>query len=159
MEYEKLCCEECIVYKVRHHLDNPDKCYKCGNMTMYWKQNEYGTMGGECSECGASFAVDMNTPCEFEHDSKFKCHISSEKVSQEKLLTISKFVNMTALETLKKMKTDGIDLDDDFYGMCSKLISMDKLGIAYTVEPYDPRYKYTYIKECGYPYRAIREEW
>lgn len=159
MEYEKLCCEECIVYRIHYELDNIDKCYQCGNMTARWKQNESGTMYIECSECGSIAAVDMNTPCELEYESMFKCHLLPMKLSQEKLLVISKFIGMTVLQTAKSMKNEGLFLEDDFYGMCSKLIFMDKQDISYTVEPYDPRFKYIYIKKCGYPYRAIREEW
>ena len=40
-----------------------------------------------------------------------------------------------------------------------RISSFKIIRISFTVEPYDPRDKYPDVKDCGYPYRAIKEDW
>lgn len=44
-------CNECIAFRLHHSLVEPELCDGCGNKTLVWKQEDYGTFYLECSCC------------------------------------------------------------------------------------------------------------
>ena len=158
-----LCCEDCIVYQVKHHIDEPEECPGCRRKTLRWIQSKYGTMNEYCDKCGWFGVVDMNTICEVYRscdNTAYTIHILPKKVSREKLYLIADFIEKTSLETLKGMKTDGFSFEDDLLEAIYDMYFLEQNDISYSIEPYDPRKiyaeKFYYSKECGYPHRVGR---
>lgn len=60
-------CKDCVAYKIHHNQVDNETCSHCGNKTLTWKQNDFGTFRLECSSCDSHIYVDLNTPCEKNH--------------------------------------------------------------------------------------------
>lgn len=158
MEYKKLCCEECVVYKVNQGQDVIQHCFSCDKEALSWQQNEAGYMWLLCKECGSEVAVDMNTPCEYDTLTTITCHIPPQDIRKDDLLLLARTANKKLTWFAERMKTDGVTLNFGATKLCNWLAILDTAGIKYSIYPFDPRQKYVHWKKCIYPYRLIREK-
>lgn len=123
---------------------------------MVWIQNDFCTAQVICSECGWDAAVDMNTPCEYDRNTMFKCFIKISPQEKDHLFAIHQITFLPVSQVYKLMKSEGIKFELNFPEMARRLYELEDMNIPYRVEPYDPRTKYTYMKNCRYPYRLVR---
>ena len=151
----KECCEGCMIYRVQHNELFVNPFFKCCGHYLKYEQNIYGTIGHKCPFCGNLIAIDMNMPCE--GHGIFKFRIPPGNMDRDHLKILARYLECNVVEIYKLMKTEGI-LIDDYWGNMGEVISfLEENNISYFIEPFDPREKYTYWKECRYPYKIVRQ--
>ena len=153
-------CEECIVYEIRHNMLEAGECLGCGKKSMSWKQGKYGNPYMECSECGSTIGVDLNTPCELDHIFKEKVTVfmapQKELPDKKMIMMLAKDFGMNALQMHKSLK-GGFNVELLPYKLESIIRDLLDSGVEYRLEGYvDLREKYPFYRECGYPYSAMR---
>lgn len=154
------CCEECIVYQIQNNKSEIGLCENCGNETMEWKLEEFGTPHLKCSKCGYSIGVDLNTPCELDHaiNKKYQIEINpSDTIPNPKVLkTISKLLGINILQARNIFVTGyKAELEIEKIAVLTDLLNENY--IMYKTDGYEnPRLKYHFYKECKYPYSHMR---
>lgn len=153
-------CEECVVYQLRHNLNEADECPGCGKKTLVWKQGEFGTPHMECLECSYIIGVDLNTPCELDpvFHKKVTVFIDSqmELPDKEAIMTLVKDFGMNTLQMRKCLKEGfTVEMLPDKLDMA--IMSLRSIGVDCRVDGFeDLREKYPFYRECGYPYSAMQ---
>ena len=153
-------CKECIVYQIQNNLSEPDLCENCGKNTMNWKLGKMGTPHVECSECGYMIAVDLNTPCELDHafNKKYEIIVESQKElpDAKTLMKLAKFLNSNSLQAREKLE-NGFSTEMDYYALEKLTHFLFENNIPFIVKGYeDLKEKYSFYKECKYPYSSLR---
>ena len=152
-------CEECIVYQIQNNKSETDLCENCGNNSMEWKLGEYGTPYLQCSKCGYSIGVDLNTPCELDHSfhKKYEIEIlpSEVKPNPEVLKKISKLLGITILQA-RNIFVEGFktELEIEKVYCLTEILQDTNL---YKEDGYEnPCLKYQFYRECKYPYSKMK---
>ena len=153
-------CEECIVYALNNNLIEPEECPECGKKTLAWKQSEFGTPYMECSACGFSLAVDLNTPCELDHVFHDNIRISMESQTmlpdKNSILMLAKDFGMSTVQMLKCLK-EGFSVEMTAEKLDMVIMDLKTVGLEYKIDDsVDLREKYHFYKECGYPYSKMQ---
>ena len=153
-------CEECIAYRVRHNINKAGKCMRCGKDTLVWKQEKFGALYLECSECSLKIAVDLNTPCEMDpvFQEKVKLIIDPQKEMPNKndIMSMTKEFEMNILQLAKGLK-EGFSIEMEYDKFDKVIIKLKAFGVEYRTDNFvDLREKYPFYRECGYPYSAMQ---
>ena len=154
------CCEKCIEYQIHHKQTDSDICPECGLKTSIWKQGLSGTFYVECSNCGATAAVDLNTPCEsdliFQKSIQIIVEPHNERFDTRVVLDTAKVFQCNGMQMIERLRNGfKIETPQDKYDEAIALLN--RYGIRYHVTSYDdPRSKYLYYKHCRYPYSPMR---
>ncbi|MDD6570764.1 MAG: hypothetical protein PUF12_00090 [Thermoflexaceae bacterium] len=156
-------CKDCLAYLIRCGNIEADTCRKCGQVTLRWKQNSFGTFNMECSNCGAIVGVDLNTPCELDATFQQKIKIVIEPHTQlpdnEAVINLGKLLRLNSHAMRKKLSEgDVIEVEHSELNIVTNL--MKEKGIVFSVEQEeDMKEKYPFYKECKYPYSSMRGYW
>ena len=156
-------CEKCIYYRIHYGHNIPDLCSRCGQKTMVWKQNEYGTFYMQCSNCGNDAAADLNTPCEldpiFRKGYKIEIRPQSHLPENKVILQLSEYFRIQNSLIMRKKLESGFVTETDYSGRYNDIIKyLKENNISYTTDSIGERVteKYPLFRECRYPYSPMR---
>ncbi len=148
-------CEKCLAYKIQNGMAEKEICRTCFKRTLAWKPEFYL----ECPKCGGIVGVDFNSACEM--DPLFKLNplliLRSQTLPRnEVIIEMAKILNLNALQMRQKLQ-EGYSVEIDYSDYDRLVQILDENNIDYRFDNVvDLRKKYTFYKECKYPYSRMR---
>ena len=120
----------------------------------------------KCSNCDYTAAVDLNTPCEEDHELfrqriTFRIDPGQGKIDKRSIISLAKNFEINSIQMLERLNT-GFQFDTRLYDLHKYIRAFQQTGISYSAEYDDPRQYYPYYHECGYLYSAMNlflDEW
>lgn len=152
-------CKECLEILIKSKKMETENCPECGNKSMNWSQNMFGTFEMECSNCGIIVAADLNTPCELDKDlhSKVRIIINPliELPSRTIIYKLGKLLQLNVVQ-MKNVLESGSSFEVEHETLNKIIILLQDNNLENLISyNCDMKKKYPLYLECIYPYSAM----